>query len=69
MLNLLIGLSSAVNWRNQKRLDLRINKKVSKNIYEKDKELAESEQNVKLDRLEFHLRLLCEKQSIHYQSE
>ena len=47
----------------------KIRTKLSKDIYEKDKELLISETNNKLDRLEFHLKLLCKNQGIEYQEK
>lgn len=50
----------------QKKL---ISSKVFKDVYEADKLLQEKQVNIKLNRLEFHLRLLCEKNGITYQVE
>lgn len=47
----------------------KITTKLSKDIYEKDKELLVSETNNKLDRLEFHLKLLCKNHGIEYQEK
>lgn len=43
--------------------------KVDRVIYKKDQELLKSQLENKIDRVEFHLRLLCEKSGIHYQEK
>lgn len=54
--------------QNKKIIDLKEGK-VDKPFYKKDRELLESQLENKIDRIEFHLRLLCQKSDITYQEK
>ena len=62
----LTSLLSFFHWRENRRLENRINSKVSKDVYELDKKAMLSPLEKKIDRIEIYLRLLMEKEGIEY---
>lgn len=66
LLTAVIGLVSYLHLGQNKKIASVEAGKVDKIFYKKDQELLESEVENKLDRIEIHLRLLCEKNGIHY---
>lgn len=69
---LLIGFCGLIGFQHRKQnekiagLD---GAKVDKFFYKKDRELLEQKIENKLDRIEIHIKLLCEKNGIHYQDK
>ena len=67
---LLLGFCAVVGIQHRKqneKISLIEGGKVDKFFYKKDRELLESKVENKLDRIEFHIKLLCEKNGIHYE--
>ncbi len=65
----LTGILAWLHLGQGKRIDDLDDGKVDKPFYKKDQELLKSQLENKIDRVEFHLRLLCEKNGIHYQEK
>lgn len=65
---LLLGFCAVIGIQHSKQNE-KISLKVDKFFYKKDRELLEQKIENKLDRIEIHIKLLCEKNGINYQDK
>ena len=66
MLAALVSIVSAIHWKEQRRIESRVDTKVSKDVYEAEKKVMLSPLEKKIDRIETYLRLLLDKNDINY---